>query len=60
VKRDPNKISTFEKVSAKQEPNDADESEEPEQVTMEGYVNKAQDYKRLLADQILGSTLSTF
>jgi hypothetical protein len=44
--------STFEKV----EPNDADESEEPEQVTMEGYVSKVQDYKRYLADQILGST----
>jgi SNF2 family DNA or RNA helicase len=44
--------STFEKV----EPNDADESEEPEQVTMEGYVSKVQDYKRYLADQILGSS----
>jgi superfamily II DNA or RNA helicase len=41
--------STFEKV----EPN---EEEVVEQVTMEGYVNKAQDYKRYLADQILGST----
>ena len=45
--------STFEKV----EPN-ADESEELEQVTMEGYVSKVQDYKRYLADQILGSTFS--
>ena len=54
--------STFEKVGAKSvatestfEPN-ADESEELEQVTMEGYVSKVQDYKRYLADQILGST----
>jgi SNF2 family DNA or RNA helicase len=44
--------STFEKV----EPNDADESEEPEQVTIEGHVSKVQDRKRFLADQILGST----
>ena len=49
--------STFENPPLKKvEPNDADESEEPEQITMEGYVNKAQDYKRYLADQILGST----
>ena len=50
--------STFEKGGAKStfEPNGVDESDEPEQVTMEGYVSKVQDYKRYLADQILGST----
>jgi len=47
----------LEKVSASQEPNEADESEDVvEQVTMEGYVSKVQDRKRFLADQILGST----
>jgi hypothetical protein len=45
--------STFEKVEPKAE-------DVVEQVTMEGYVSKVQDYKRFLADQILGSTLSTF
>jgi len=34
------------------------EEEVVEQVTMEGYVSKVQDYKRFLADQILGSTFS--
>lgn len=60
--------STFSKGGAKStfgkvEPNAeevVDESDELEQVTMEGYVSKVQDYKRYLADQILGSTLSTF
>jgi superfamily II DNA or RNA helicase len=51
--------STFEKVSAWQA--EGDRWQEPneevvEQVTMEGYVSKVQDYKRYLADQILGST----
>lgn len=53
-------FSTFEKSGAKSvatestfEPN---EEEVVEQVTMEGYVSKVQDYKRYLADQILGST----
>ena len=58
-------LSTFEKASASQEPNiveKASASQEPnivvdnvEGLTFEGYVNKVQDYKRFLADQILGS-----
>jgi SNF2 family DNA or RNA helicase len=52
--------STFEKVSAWQAEGDRwqepNEEEVVEQVTMEGYVSKVQDYKRYLADQILGSS----
>jgi hypothetical protein len=48
--------STFENPPLKKVEPNADESEELEQVTMEGYVSKVQDYKRYLADQILGST----
>ena len=49
-------VSTFENPPLKKVEPNADESEELEQVTMEGYVSKVQDYKRYLADQILGST----
>jgi SNF2 family DNA or RNA helicase len=51
-------FSTFEKVSALQEPNivdNEDNEDNVEGVTIEGYVNRVQDYKRDLADQILGS-----
>ena len=50
-------FSTFEKGGAKSVATDSTVEEEVvEQVTMEGYVSKVQDYKRYLADQILGST----
>ena len=49
--------NTFEKGGAKSVATDSTVEEEVvEQVTMEGYVSKMQDYKRYLADQILGST----
>ncbi len=55
-------FSTFEKGGAKSvasasvATDSTVEEEVVEQITMEGYVSKVQDYKRFLADQILGST----